>query len=209
MKLGQINNYAGQTISLNQSVAAYFGVGEGNKPKIWLNTNNWCVIVPSNLTSNEVKSIDDAMNTGLVVLGKEWIPALVKDLSIRDEYKEIVQNSRYLTDEVKDQFRDLVLKKKDGNYTASEIIVYVMENERSSRGRTNFLTFLQEALDHYDGPAELVPDEPINLEGFVGTDEMLVVEDDTKNTLSPPVKSKAPSEDKQRALNKLFKTDVI
>ena len=209
MKLGQINNYAGQTISLNQSVAAYFGIGEGSKPIIWLNKNNWCATVPSNLTSNEVKAIDDAMNIGTIVLGEEWIPALVKDTSIRDEYKNIVANSRFLTDEVKDQFKELVLKKADGNYTASEIIAYVMNNERTSRGRTNYLTFLQEALEHYDGPAELVSDGPPTPEGFVGTDEMLIVEDDTKDILSPPVKSKVPSEDKQKALDKLFKTDVI
>ena len=209
MRLGQINNYAGQTISLNQSVAAYFGVGEGSKPIIWLNKNNWCATVPSNLTSIEVKAIDDGMSTGKIVLGKEWIPALVKDSSVRDKYKNVVLNSRYLTDEVKDQFRELVLKKRDGNYTASEIISYAMNSERSSRGRTNYLTFLQEALEHYDGPAELVSDGPPTPEGFVGTDEMLIVEDDTKNILSPPVESKVPSEDKQKALNKLFKTDVI
>jgi len=209
MRLGQINNYAGQTISLNQSVATYFGVGEGTEPKIWLNKHNWYVKVPSNLTSNEIKAVDDAITAGRIVLGKEWIPVLVKDSSVRDKYKNVVLNSRYLTDEVKDQFRELVLKKRDGNYTASEIITYAMNSERSSRGRTNYLTFLQEALDHYDGPVELVSDVPPTPEGFVGTDEMLIVEDDTKNTLSPPVKNEAPSEDKQKALNKLFKTDVI
>ena len=208
MRLGQLNNYAGQTISLNQKVAPYFGVGEGDEKKIWLSKDNWCAKVPNNLTPDEVTIIDKAMSNGYIVLGKEWLPALKKDVNIRNEYVKVIERSKYLTNEVKEPFQQLVLKKQDGNYTASEIITHVMKSERASRGRTNFLTFLQDALDHYDGPAQLVPDHPVNPLGFIDTNEMLEVEDDTKDILSPPIKSKAPFA-KQKALSNLSNTDIV
>ena len=173
MKLGQMLN-AGQTISLNQKIASYFGIGESDDMKVWLNKDNWCAKIPNNLTSEEMKMLDDAMNKGSIVLGKEWLPALDKDTTVREKYLELVLGSRYLTEDVKEPFRKLVLSKAEGNYTALEIITYVMDAERKNRSRSDFVTFLQDALDHYDGPAQLVPDSAVVPVNYIDTDDVSV-----------------------------------
>jgi hypothetical protein len=209
MKLGKLGNvrglYTGKTISLNQKAATYFGVGD----KIWLNEHNWSTEVPNDLTAEEISIIDDGINSGTIVMGEKWIARLEKDLSVRENYLDIVKNAKYLTDEVKEPFKQLILTKQNGNYTASEILTYVMNHERKTRGRTNFLTFLQDALNHYDGPAQLVSDGPHELDSYVNTEQMLKVDDSTKDKLSPPVVDESPSEAKLKALDELFESDII
>lgn len=217
MKLGQVKNYSGQTISLNQKIASFFGIGErdNGQKKIWLNADQWCVAVPSDLTNEEVTQLDKAMSNGVIVLGRELIPALEKDKSVKEKYAKIIADARYLDEEIKDPFRYLVRAKQDGNYTALEIITYVLEQERSTRSRPNFMQFLQEAINHYDGPAFLIedyPEDPNNYTVSVDLDNMTVVEDSRKeNLISKQNNDYTPTQadnlSKQHALDELFGPD--
>ena len=51
--LGSIDNHSGLKISLNLRSRSYFGIGEPDDMKIWLNNEHWWTEVPKGLTDEE------------------------------------------------------------------------------------------------------------------------------------------------------------
>lgn len=168
MKLGAINNYAGTEVSLNLKKASYWGLGDNDRGKIfWLSTENWCGTIPDDVNSEDATQIANAFAAGTLVMGREWIPALDKDKTVLRKYEQVLNDYKYVNDEFKNIWRDLLSRKKEGNYTAREILSHCIEQERKLRNRKPHLAWLEDALDYYEGPDFLVqdfPDDPDNYE---------------------------------------------
>jgi hypothetical protein len=158
-KLGNINNYAGTTISLNQKEGSFFGLGDDERGMIlWLTPEDWWGVIPDTVNSTDAAMLTKAIQNNRVVLGKSFCPPLDKDPSVLTKYADALADNRYVTNEFKDVIRSVLSRKSDGNYTAREIISYCMECERKTRNRKDFLTWLTEALEYYTGPDFLVED---------------------------------------------------
>ena len=159
-KLGTIDGYAGQTISLDRRRSPYFGAGrlEDGNFTIWLHSEQWHVEVPSNLDSVTVTEIAHALARGTIVLGRQWLPPITKEPKVRQDYIELVKNGSRLTEEDKEPFRMLLRRKSDGGYTALEIFAACRTYELRHRNRKPWLEFLQLGIDSYTGPEQLVED---------------------------------------------------
>lgn len=167
MKLGAINNYVGTKVSLNLKKASYWGLGDDKRGKIfWLSSKNWCGIIPDSVNSEDSSKISTAFATGTLVMGEQWIPALDKDKSVLKKYEQSLIDHKYINDEFKDIWRHLLSMKKDGNYTAREIISHCIIAERKLRNRKPQLTWLEDALEYYQGPDFLVQDFPNDPENY-------------------------------------------
>jgi len=179
--LGRLDGFAGVVVSLNMEKQAYFGVGEPNKDmKLWLTSENWCAKVPQGLSESETKQIEWGLATGSIVQGKKWLPAVRKVAGTKESYADIVLKSRQMNDDAKRPFINLVRKESEGGYTALEILTHCLEQERSSRSRQVWIAFLQEAINHYEGPVQLVedyPDDPENYEVFIDPNTKTVLAD--------------------------------
>ena len=137
-KIGAIDNYVGQELSLNMKVVSYLGIGTpGKSPegppgvnfKLWFCKDNWCQTVPEDLSPEEVSQIDSAINSGKLIIGKEWIPTIDKDPNILVQWRNDLKSSRMLDDKFKEKFRHLVKAKSEGNYTAHEILQTLIADE--------------------------------------------------------------------------------
>lgn len=215
--LGLLNNYAGAEISLNQKRGNYFGIGDdGERPKIWLSASSWTCIVPDNLSPTEVDQLGDAIQEGRIVVGKQWIPAIEKVRGTKERYADIVLKSRALNAEAKEPFLKLHRYKKDGNYTALEILTYCKTEEDKHRSRPEWMTFLQECIDAYDGPVQLVedfPEDPENYEVTIDPVSMTVTNDsrgkDALNIPSAPQQQYEDPAKREEALNNFFEGDSV
>lgn len=170
--LGVIARYAGIDISLNPKAGAYFGIGDaGDKCKVWLDKENWTCVVPDTLSDTESMQLEGALNRGTIVIGKTYIPLLIKEEGIKEQYFEVIKHAKGLTTQVKAPFIALVRMKQVGNWTPLEILTYCLNKERTTRARTEWISFIEEAIANYNGPDYLVED-------FVGDpDEYQVVID--------------------------------
>lgn len=162
--IGYINNYAGTVVSLDMRKSTYFGVGKTETGfKLWLSKANWCDTIPEGLSDEEVRTIELALQGGVIVMGEHWIPSVEKDKTVLAKYMEL--SRKPLSEANKKPFRDLVLKKKEGGYTAQEILEYVSSVETKTTKRIPWLIFLKAGIDTYEGPVQLVqdfPDDPLN-----------------------------------------------
>jgi len=188
--LGVMNSYKGQFISLNMKVAPFFGIGtlEDGSNKIWLSANNWFDQVPDNLTEEEVDMLTRAIRDKKVILGKRWIPAIDKDKEVKNKYIKHVKSFKFCTEEFKDIVRGLVRRKKEGNYTAIELLRAMIETERAANNRPDFVKYLEDAIDHCSGPVSLVEDYPTDPENFTVTIDPL-----TKQVVESTKKIKEPT----------------
>lgn len=156
--LGVVNGHAGEVISINLKKGAYFGVGDVGRCKIWLDGETWTTKVPDDLSNQETMQLRSALERGVVVIGKHYLPALLKKEGVREEYAKVVKTARSLTQEVKKPFIDLVRMTQVGNWTPLEIYTFCLKEERESRGRKEWIDFLTEAIANYNGPDFLVED---------------------------------------------------
>ena len=160
--------YVGKFISLNMKKASFFGVGEreDGTNKVWLSSSNWCDQIPEDINNQDLNTIIYALNSETIVFGKEWIPALEKDENVKTKYISYLTATRVCDNQFKDKIRHLVSHKKEGNYTALEILREMIKKEKEGRSRPDFLNFLNDAIDHYVGPVSLVQDYPDDPENF-------------------------------------------
>lgn len=215
-KIGQINNYAGVVISLNQKAGSYFGLGTPSKDpasnsaqfKVWLTPKDWCAVIPPGLTDPEVTQLQNAIKSGLVILGKQYMPAAVKDPGAIQKYIDIMKYAPMLDNKAKQPFISLVNKKSDGNYTALEILNACLREEESSRHREVWISFLKDGIKAYNGPDILVQDfsdDPGNYTVTLDPSSLTVIDDSRKDNkpakLDKP-KSKLNEKQKESALKK-------
>lgn len=188
--LGSVNNHAGVVVSLNMKSAAYFGVGEpGETPKLWLDQDRWSAAIPGDLTAEEADVVSKALKAGTIMSGRKWLPAVTKVLGTKEIYTAFLNGP--LKKEVREKFVNLVKKESEGGYTALEILTECMDKERRSRSRMEWLGFLQEAIDHYQGPVQLVQDfehDPDNYEVKIDPSSMIVEDDSRGDVKKDPLK---------------------
>jgi hypothetical protein len=164
------NDLIGKTISINlkhqnnlRERTTYFGVGD-----IWLTPKNYWATIPADMKSSDYKVIRNALNKGIVVLGKKYIPPIEKNKETVQDYVKLLSSSRIANNavgvEIADKFKDLLKKKVVDGWTVSEIVSHCIAKERAGRSRDFVLRFLNEVNDMYDGPVKLYED-PDEAEG--------------------------------------------
>ncbi len=162
LKFGQINNYAGTVVSLNQKKATYIGIGETKgehgQMKVWLTPQKWCTKLPSNLTAEDTRQIQAMLDSGILVEGKHYLPVAKKDLAVLKEFLNLTKSTRYLNDAAKEPFRELFRAKQKGNYSAFEIFNECLKLETNTQNRAEWIAFFNDAIKSFDGPKILVED---------------------------------------------------
>lgn len=217
-KIGQVNNYAGTIISLNQKNGSYIGIGpiatESKGPssqyKVWLTPKEWHTAVPEGLTADETMQLEHAIKSGLVVIGKHYLPAAVKNPAVVQKYIKLMKESPMLDAKAKKPFINLVNAKSEGFYTALEILSACIKEEESTRRRETWITFLKDGLRSYNGPEMLVQDysdDPGNYTVTIDPQSLTIVEDsrgDKKPKEPEKPKSKLSAKQKEEALKKFL-----
>lgn len=149
-------NLAGKVISLNLKVESLFGIGP-----IWLTpTNYWCKI-PDTLTVQEFDVIRTALQSGMLVLGKKYIPPIDKASNTPEEYWIALKEKDFNHKDTKAKFLRLLRTGQDGGWTTIEILQFCLNQEEKTRSRRDVVRILRDAITKYDGPLELYepPDE--------------------------------------------------
>jgi hypothetical protein len=167
--LGVIDSYKNETFSLDMAKAPYVGIGyieETRNFRFWFSESTWHITFPEDLTPEEEKQIAKAVDQQLIIPGKTWMPAIVKDPSARNDFIEVLNTPR-LDQRAKDVFRDLVKKQQVGGYTPLEILAHCKMHELQNRNRSEWILFLSEAIDAYQGPLSLVSDSPTEVTDVV------------------------------------------
>ncbi len=216
-KFGIINNFAGAVISLNQKKSRYLGIGaikgQHGQFKVWLTPQKWCVKLPSDLNADDAQQIQNMLNSGILVEGRHYLPVAKKDEAVLNTYLMLLKGKRMLSEDIKEQFRQLVIKKSEGNWSAFEILKSCIKFEEENSRRSDWLRFLKDGLDAYHGPEFLVEDFENDPEAYVVTIDIsaqqVVQKEATKETVkAEPVKqtkkgrpSKSDAE-KEEALKK-------
>ena len=211
MKLGAINNFAGTEVSLNLKKASYWGLGDDKRGKVfWLSSESWSGVIPDDVSSEDAAKIASAFASGTLVMGREWIPALDKDKTVLRKYEQVLNDHKYITDEFKDTWRDLLNRKNVGNYTAREIISHCITLERKLRNRKPQIEWLEAALDYYEGPDFLVqdfPNDPDNYEATVDPTTATIVSSTRKSDESKVEKQPTKTSSQAKAaLKEIFDT---
>lgn len=168
-KLGYTSGFAGEKISINLKHRTYFGLGEEEDMKIWLSPENWSDTVPEGLSKEEVSILEKLISSGDLVLGEKWIPPVDKDKEVLNKYVSLLSDTQHITEDFKSKIRELFRYKQQGHYTALEIFEAMLEDEKKRRRRVAFITYLQEAIDNYIGPVQLVQDYPDDPENYYVT----------------------------------------
>ena len=185
-KLGISGKLGGQFVSLNQKVANYFGLsnGENEQPALWLSAENWVDKLPETLTPEQEVQIEKALSLQKIILGKEWIPAIDKNPSVLDGWLKVLSKSRTVKGDFELAMQELFRYKQDGNYTALEIATAMLEKEESSLNRPHFVQYLTDFCNHCDGPNFLVedyPEDPENYTVTINRDTMEVTDIEERN----------------------------
>jgi len=189
-KLGIINNFAGEVLSLNQKKAPYLGIGmneETRQHKVVWNVKGWCKQVPTGLTYEEAQQIQKCISEGVLVTGRHYLPAKVKDPATIKKYLDTIRQP--LMPVAKKPFQELVRKKQEGNYSAKEIIVACIQEEEKLRRRADWLRFLGDGLKACTGPELIVEDyhdDPEAYQVVINTETNQIVAD------SRPVEARKP-----------------
>lgn len=156
-------NLVGKIISLDLRKDSYFGVGN-----IWLTQKNYWAKIPAGLTPAGYDVIRRALQSGLIVLGKKYIPQVEKNKSTIEDYWKLIQSSRNngsISKDTIEQFKNLLKKKTTEGWTVTEVVAYCKAKERESRNREHVLTFLKSVEAMYEGPLSLT-EEPSDQEGI-------------------------------------------
>lgn len=152
----------GQTISINLKKDSYFGVGD-----IWLTQKNYWAKIPAGLTPAAYEVIRRALSSGLIVLGKKYLPQVEKNKSTVDSFWKLIQDQKNNISVHKttiEQFRNLLKKQSVEGWTVTEIVSFCKAKERESKNREHVLLFLKNVADMYEGPITLT-EEPSEQEG--------------------------------------------
>lgn len=159
-KIGNINNFAGAVLSLNQKMSPYFGIGmsRSGKSKVWFSISEWCHRIPEGLTDAEAAQVQNAISTGLLVNGRVYLPKAVKDEAVLDKYISTMKRALTLDQKSKDVFLTLIRKTHEGNYTSKEIMLACLEDEKINKRRGPWIAFLEEGIKYYKGPDTLITD---------------------------------------------------
>lgn len=208
--LGIVNNNAGIVVSLNQRAMPFFGIGMDKNTgncRVWLSPKAWCALLPVDLTQEEANQVRVAINKGLLVEGRRYMPAVVKDTTVLNKYIEIVKTSHVVDKKAKDPFIALVLNKQEGNYTAGEIITACIKFEEGRSRRPIWMAFLNDAFKNYDGPLTLIEDYSNSPDAYdpgnpIEPVAVAPVVTDTPSTQAP--KQKLSPKEKEKALNKFL-----
>ena len=202
-QLGILNNYAGVVVSLNQKRATYLGIGplEGNRFKVWLSPQMWCAKLPADLTPQDAEQIRRAINAGVLVEGKQYLPVVKKDKAVLKKYLDHVKQSYGLDAKAKAPFQHLVLTRQEGHYTAAEIITACLSEEEKTKRRAPWIAFLNDALRAYDGPDVIVHDYSDNPEIDLIAEPVMntVIPEAPVNMTPPPAAKPEVTVDKKKA----------
>ena len=205
-KMGVLNNYAGMTVSLNQKVAAYFGVGRNDKTgqmKVWLNESTWYTVLPDNLTVEESETIKIALDNGTLFPGRKLITRFTKGKGVKERYRALMKDAFSL--KTKAPFIQLFKKKSDEGWTALEVFTYCRNEENKARARKEWLDFLKEGIETFRGPEILVKDyDDDEYTVKVDLNAQEVVADSRKDTSIIPVGKSMVSQASEEALNKFL-----
>ncbi|RMG69768.1 MAG: hypothetical protein D6710_08255 [Nitrospirae bacterium] len=204
--IGVVGSLAGQIVSINMKQGPCWGirVNEEGKTPVFLSPEQWYAKLPDDLTIEEEGIVNKAIQSGQIVLGKKWLPAITKGKGVKERYLAIVERNDMLTPQVKQPFIDLVKKQYEEGWTALEILVYCKEQEMKKRSRVHWLAFLQEAINNYSGPVQLVqdfPDDPENYEVTIDPVTKTVVSDsrNPEPQVEPPAPPTKADEEKLKA----------
>jgi len=199
-KIGNINNFAGALLSLNQKTTPYLGIGKSSlgRFKVWFSLREWCHQIPEGLTDKEAAQVQQAITQGFLVNGRVYLPKAVKDEKVLAFYINTMRRALTLDHASKVLFITLTRKTKDGNYTSKEIFQACLEDERIVKRRDTWIKFLEEGIKFYKGPENIVEDysdyqASINLEPAV---ELLAIPVSKESVKFAKSKSKPLPSDK-------------
>lgn len=200
-QLGILNNYAGVVVSLNQKRATYLGIGplENNMFKVWLSPQVWCAKLPADLTPSEAEQVRRAINQGVLVSGRQYLPVVKKDKTVIKKYIDHVKQSYGVDAKAKAPFQHLVLTRQEGHFTAAEIITACLSEEERTKRRAPWIAFLNDALKAYDGPDVIVHDYSDNPETDLIEEPVRVTmpQEIPIPTPSDPIKQETPVDKKK------------
>lgn len=185
--LGAIDNYKDQFVSINLKKTTYFGLGnDEGEMKLWLSPENWFDKMPENLTNKEADQIAQGIADGRIVLGQVWMPPVDKKKEVLDKYVKLLSEYPGLTPEFKEIIISLFRYKEEGNYTALEIFKAMLDKEKNTRNRPPFIAYLNDAIEAYVGPVQLVQDYPDDPENYkVTIDAGVVIASDREEKPEP------------------------
>lgn len=174
--LSNKDRYAGKEISLNCKASSFFGVGN-----IWLTAKNYWCVVPSDLKKEEYNIIHSSINAGSIILGKKFIPPVTRTEDTLIEYFDLfarLPDTGGMHKTVRTKFKRLILIGEDRGWTAAEIINFCLEKEKKNKNRKFAITFLEDALVIYQGPATFYdpPDKEQGLKKVTITPEEIILE---------------------------------
>lgn len=151
------NTIKGKTISLNQKVQPFFGVGP-----IWLTSNSYSAIVPDNISYQEEEIIRKALSSNTIVEGKVYIPPIDKNKDVLSEYWHLVKTFGLEPTNNKSEsvirFRQLLKNGVDRNWTAKEITSFCIEQEKKYKNREKVIKLLNDVYKNSDCPVTLLED---------------------------------------------------
>lgn len=146
----------GDSISINIRYGPYFWLKRGETFVVRLDSTNWHSVIPQDITESELAAIHQAALTGAIVKGVKKISYNDKDPQILAKYLtavDLLSRPRQVDENFKGLISELVRRKKDGGYSAGDIITQVLKKERAGRNREHVVDFLKQALDACRGYA--------------------------------------------------------
>lgn len=152
----------GKTISLNQKIDCYFGVGN-----LWLTSSNYYAIIPDTLSDEELGIVQKCLNDGVIVEGKVFIPPIDRSQDVLNEYWLSVKSSGLSESSkngktAREKFATLLKHGVDRGWTAYEIASFCLNKEVQNSNRSEVNRLLNEIIVNFPGEKTLFV-EPKNL----------------------------------------------
>lgn len=185
---------SGKTISINLKKTTYFGVG---KSRIWLSPENYWAVIPSDLTDEDYKIIDNSIVLGNLILGKKFIPPVDKASNTLEQYWLLIKDKGFELKEAKTKFTNLVRRGQDSGWTAIEIAKFCLDKENSFKKRKNVISVLTQLITQYRGPIQLY-DPPDEEEGIkkvtIKADGSMEAETNSGKKVAKRIEAKPPND---------------
>lgn len=152
------NSLKGKSISLNQKVQSFFGVGP-----IWLTSADYSTVVPDSISPQDEEVLKKALSAGTIIEGKTYIPPIERNRDVLEEYWHLVKIFGLDPTNNKSEsilkFRKLLKNGVDRNWTAKEISSFCIEQEKKYKNRERVIKLLNDVHRNSDCPATLL-EEP-------------------------------------------------
>lgn len=157
--IGSKDPLVGEIVSLNCKESTTFIFGDIN-----LSQKRYWAKVSENMPDVYYRTIRRALDMGILVRGKQYIPNIEKKKEYLDKLRDIMENGT--RDELIKEFRHLTTYKLVNGYTIAEVVEFLRDIEIKGKRRKPILDLLIELEKFHEGP-HVVVEEPSEEEGKI------------------------------------------